>query len=253
MKNQISDKQEIKKALLKLTGQVIIAVIIFFLLGRLIKSVSFSGINGPETRATEGVSSQEIYDMFGYKIYDGKWNESTWAEVGTASQIEQLDDILMLSRKVEGLGGMVAYRRKWLLSQINYVESNIMLDSDIQAQDGNIGIEINSTIKGNMWFVKCAIHGGQSKNMALIVCDTADKYSTTPVEVPYDTWHVVRFEVDAENTSVTFFVDGQNVGKYIPQDTSGFKSAEYSLMLYGWSSNDGTVSGSFDYVQLKTN
>jgi hypothetical protein len=127
-----------------------------------------------------------------------------------------------------------------------------MLNSDNQTQDGDIGVEINSTINGNSWFAKCAIHGEQGKKTAFILCDTADKFSITPIEVSYDTWHVIRFEVDAEKTTVTFFVDGQNAGKYIPQDTSGFKFAEYSLVLNGGSTNGGSISGSFDYVQLKT-
>lgn len=128
----------------------------------------------------------------------------------------------------------------------------MMLNSNIQTQDGHIGVEINATINGNSWFAKCAIHGEQGKTTALILCDTADKFSMTPVEVSYDTWHVVRFEVDAEETAITFFVDGQNAGKYIPQDTNGFKFAEYSFMLGGWSFRDGLVSGSFNSVQVKT-
>ena len=157
-----------------------------------------------------------------------------------------------MSREVDGLGGLAAYRRKWLLSQIAYVKSVMMLNSDIQTQEGDIGVEINAPMNGNGWFVKCAIHGGQGKKTALILCDTADKFSTTPVAVSYDTWHVVRFDIDAEKTALTFFVDGHNVGKYIPQDASGFKVTEYSLVLDGGSSSGGLISGSFDYVQLKT-
>jgi hypothetical protein len=252
MKNKIFNNQVLSKLPLKLIGQIIIVLIVFFFFDWLIKSLSFAKMNGLEPRSTAGVSSQEIFDNFGYKVYDVKWNESTWAEVGTGSHIEQLDGVLMLSREVEGFGGLAAYRRKWLLSQINYMESIIMLNSDIQTRDGDIGVEIDATINGNLWFAKCAIHGEQGKKTALILCDTADKFSITPVEVSYDTWHVVRFEVDAEKTAVTFFVDGQNAGKYIPQDTNGFKFAEYSLMLGGWSSRDGLISGSFDSVQLKT-
>ena len=159
---------------------------------------------------------------------------------------------MLVSREVDGFGGLVAHQRKWLLSQIDYVESSIMLNRDIQTQDGNIGFEINTTINGNVWFAKCAIRGGQGKKTAVILCDTADKFSTSPIEVSYDAWHVVRFAVDAEKPAFTFFVDGQKAGQYVPQDTSGFKSAEYALMIGGWSSGAGSISGSFDYVQLET-
>jgi hypothetical protein len=214
-------------------------------------SLSFAGRNGIDIQATQAISSLEIFDNFGFKVFDTKWNESTWAEVGTGLNIRQLDGILTISREVEGFGGLVAYRRKWLPSQINYVESKLMLSSDIQTQSGEIGVEVGTPADQNQWFARCAIHGGQSERTALILCNTADKFSTTPVTAAYDTWHVVRFEVNAENTTLTFFVDGEEVGKYISQETFDFKSPEYSLMLEGLSSNDGSLTGSFDYVQLK--
>lgn len=252
MKNRISDRLERSKIPLKWIGQIILILIFFFLLSRLVTAVSFSGMNKPETRATIGVSSQEIFDGFGFKVFDTKWNESNWAEVGTGSEIKQLDGLLLLSREVDGFGGLVAYRRKWLLSQINYVESRILLKSDVQTHEGDLGVELTATINGTEWFVKCAIHGGQGGKTAFILCDTADAFSITPVDVSYDTWHVVRFEVDSKKTAFTFFVDGQNAGTYIPQDTGGFNSAEYSLVLGGWSSNSGLISGSFDSAELQT-
>ena len=126
-----------------------------------------------------------------------------------------------------------------------------MLSRDIQTLAGDIGFEINTDIDGNKWFVRCGIQGGQDKNTASILCNTAGGFSTTAVEVSYDTWHLVRFEVDSENATITFFVDGQNIGKYIPQNISELKNAEYSLILDGSSSNDGSLTGSFDYIQLK--
>ena len=71
------------------------------------------------------------------------------------------------------------------------------------------------------------------------------------MKVSYNTWHLVRFEVDSENMTVTFFIDKENVGKYVPQDTNKLNNAEYLLILNGISSNDGSLTGSYDYVQLK--
>jgi hypothetical protein len=111
------------------------------LLGRLKTSLSFAGRNGIDVQATQAISSLEIFDNFGYKVFDTKWNESTWAEVGTGLDIEQLDGVLIVSRDVEGWGGILAHCRKWLLTQINYVESRLMLSSDIQTQAGGIGVD----------------------------------------------------------------------------------------------------------------
>ena len=244
MKDQKSNNHEPNRIPWNFIGQIVLALVFFYLLGLLMTSLSFAGRNGIDIQATQAISSLEIFDNFGFKVFDTKWNESTWAEVGSGSHIEQLDGILILSREVEGFGGLVAHQRKWLLSQINYVESRLMLSSDIQTLAGDIGFEINTEID-------CGIQGGQGKNTASILCNTADGFSTTAVRASYDTWCLVRFEVDSENGTITFFVDGQNVGKYLPQDINKIKNAEYSLILDGSSSNDGSLTGSFDYVQLK--
>lgn len=251
MKNQTSNHHQRSRIPWNFIGQIVLALVFFYLLGRLITSLSFAGRNGMDIRAIQAISSLEIFDNFGFKVFNTKWNESTWAEVGSGSQIKQLDGILILSREVEGSGGLVAHRRTWLLSQIKYVESRLMLSSDVQVLVGDIGFEINTDIDGNQWFIKCGIQGGQDTTTASIFCNTPDGFSTTLVKVQYDTWHLARFEVDPENEMITFFVDGQNVGKYAPQDISGLKDAEFSLILNGSSSNEGALTGFYDYVQLK--
>jgi len=251
MKNQTSNHQQHYRIPWNLIGQIVLAVVFFYLLGRLINSLSFAGRNEIDIQATQVVSSSGLFDNFGFKVFDTKWNESTWAEVGSGSNIKQLDGILIMSREVAGSGGLVAPWRKWLLSQINYVESKLMLSSDIQTQAGDISFEIYTEADGNEWFVKCGIRGGQGKKTASILCSTADGFSTTNVNVPYDTWHLAKLEVDSENGTITFFVDGQDVGNYLLQDTSELENAEYLLILDGSSSNDGSITGFYDNVQLK--
>jgi hypothetical protein len=248
MKNNISGGQDHSRIPWNAIVQIILALIVFYILGRLVNSLSFAGVNKIETPAP--VSALEIFDNFDFKVFDVKWNESTWAEAGTGSQMQQLDGVMTISRAAAGSGGLAAYRRKWSLSQINYVESRLKLSGELKTQAGEIGFEIY-TIAGNQWFARCGIHGGQAEAQASILCETADKFSTTPVAAAYDTWHVVRFEVDPEKAALTFFVDGTEVGIYTPQQAGGLKAAEYSLMLAGSSSDSGVLAGSFDYVQLK--
>ena len=251
MKNQTSNNPEQHRIPWNFIGQIVLALGFFVMLGWLINSLSFAGRNDIDIQATKAISSSGLFDNFGFKVFDTEWNETTWAEVGSGSHIEQLDGILILSREVEGSGGLFAHRRKWILSQINYVESRLMLSSDIQTQAGDIGFEIGTDVDGNQWFVRCGIQGGQGEETASILCNTADGFSTTAVKVSYDTWHLVRFEVDPENGAITFFVDGQNVGETVPQDISELKNTEYLLLLNGSSSNDGSLTGFFDNVQLK--
>ena len=163
MKNQTSNHHKHKRIPWHLFGQIVLALVFFYLLSWLINSLSFAGRNGIDIQATQAISSLEIFDNFGFKVFDTKWNESTWAEVGSGSHFNQLDGILTVSRDVEGFGGLVAHRRKWLLSQINYVESRLMLNSNIQTLAGDIGFEINTDVDGDQWFVKCGILGGQGK------------------------------------------------------------------------------------------
>lgn len=251
MKNQTSKHPQHSRIPWNFIGQVVLALGFFYLLGRLMNSLSFAGKNGMDIQATQVISALEIFDNFGFKVFDTKWNESTWAEVGSGSHINQLDEILTLSREGKGFGGLFAHRRKWLLSQINYVESKMMLSSEIQTSAGEIGFAINTQVEQNEWFVKCGIQGGQGEKTASILCNTASGFSTPVVKVPYDTWHLVRFEVDAENGTITFWVDDQNVGNYVLQDDDALKNEEYFLVLGGSSSSDGALAGFYDHIQLK--
>jgi len=251
MKNLTSNQSKRYRIPWKLSGQIVLILIIFYLLSLLINSLSFAGKNGIDIQATQAVSSSGLFDNFGFKVFDTTWNESTWTEVGSGSHIEQLDGILILSREAKGFGGLFAHRRKWTLDQINYVESLLMFSSDMQTQNGNIGFGINTDVDGNQWVVRCGIDGGQGIKTASIGCNTASGFSTTSVKVSYDTWHLVRFEVDSDNKTITFFVDGKNVGNYVLQDTNKLENTDLLLTLEGSSSNDGTMTGYFDNVQLK--
>ena len=122
MKNKVSNDHEGNKIPWNFIVQLALLLIAFYFLSRLINYLSFTGMNKPESQATAEITSQEIFDNFGFKVYDVKWNESTWAEVGTGSQMKQLDGVLLFSREVSGSGGLNAHSRKWLLNQINYVE-----------------------------------------------------------------------------------------------------------------------------------
>jgi hypothetical protein len=251
MKDPTSNPPARNKIPWNLIGQIVLAVAFFYLLNWLISSLSFAGKNGIDPQATQAVSALEIFDDFSFKVFDTQWNEATWAEVGSGSDISQLDGVLNVSRKVPGFGGLVARYRKWQLSQINYVESRLMLSSDLQAQAGEIGVEIITTADQNPWFAKCEIQGMRGEKTASILCQTAGGFSTIPVAAAYDTWHTVRFEIDSESAAFTFLVDGQTVGRYTPPDKSELENGGYLLRLDGSSSGEGSLIGSFDYVQLK--
>jgi hypothetical protein len=251
MQDQTSNSPTRNRIPWNFIGQVVLALAFFYLLSWLVNSLSFAGSNGMDPQATQAVSSLEIFDNFSFKVFDTQWNEATWVEVGSGADISQLDGVLTVSRKAPGFGGLVARYRKWRLSQINYVESGLRLSSDLQSQGGEIGVEIITTADQNPWFAQCAIQGGRGEKTASILCKTAGGFSTVPVAAAYDTWYIVRFEIDSETAALTFFVDGQTVGRYIPPEKSELNGAEYLLRLGGSSSGEGSLTGSFDFVQLK--
>lgn len=232
-------------------AQIVLVIGFFALLGWMVNSLSFAGRYGFNAQATQVISSLEIFDNFGFKVYDTKWNESTWAEVGAGTMIQQLEGVLNFSRDAQGSGGLVAHRRVWKLSQINYVESRLMLNGNLPSQGGEIGVVLATAADPNHWFVRCDIQGKQGENTASALCKLAGGFSTSPIAAAYDTWHTLRFEVDSEKTALAFFVDDQPAGSYALPDTSSLEDMEYVLILDETSSGAGSLSGSFDYVQLK--
>ena len=76
------------------------------------------------------------------------------------------------------------------------------------------------------------------------------KYSTDSITVQYNTWHTFRFEINPEIATITFFIDGQQVGNYTPSDPETFKKTQFSPLLNVWSEDGGLVTSYVDDVRI---
>jgi len=203
-------------------------------------------------------SDPTVYDNFNNPTYDGKWNKSLWADNSFpgATAIEQQNGNVIISRQSSG-SSILRTRRpgKWTLDQLGFIEAKIMLGSNIETlSGGSIGIGIDKYTSQDNWWSFCVIGGGQDLIEAWVNCHTDGnihgKYSTDSFPVQYNTWHIMRIEIDPDTTTITYFIDGQQVGSYTPKDPETFKNTQFSPLLNVWSEDGGLTIGYADYVRI---
>jgi formylglycine-generating enzyme required for sulfatase activity len=197
-----------------------------------------------------------VYDNFNNPAFDGGWNVGLWtSRTGFPGNttIEQKNGILMISRWSPHSGILRAVRPLgWTIDKLGFVEAKVMLDVNIEASIGSAGIGIDTS----NWWLFCEISGRRQDVYALANCKTDESdavygaYSANGFEVQYDTWHTVRFEINPDTAAISFFIDDQQIGSYIPTAPETFKETPFSLLVDAYSKDGGLVTGYFDDVRV---
>ncbi len=195
-----------------------------------------------------------VYDNFNNPAFDGKWNTGLWSHGYDSNSsnmlIEQQNGILTMSRPVINNGGLDAInpRYQWKIDEIGYIEAKLMLDSNIQASEGDIGIGIS----GHNWWLNCSIYSKKDSgnSWAWANCSTSDNYSADGFTVDPNSWHTMRLEIDPDTANISLFVDGQQFGRYVSGDLNTFKESEFTIGLRAWSKDGGVVTGYLDDVKI---
>ncbi|GAB4418521.1 MAG: hypothetical protein Fur0044_14530 [Anaerolineae bacterium] len=75
------------------------------------------------------------------------------------------------------------------------------------------------------------------------------EYSTEKIITNYDVWHTVRIGMDPE-INATFYIDGEQVGSYRPNDAEEIKGRAFALRLEVWSPKQDGIEAHFDDVRI---
>jgi hypothetical protein len=161
--------------------------------------------------------------------------------------MEQKNGILTISRQSPGNGGLNALRSGlWRIDQIGFVEARLMLDSNIQASEGDIGIGMQT----GDWWLNCSIYSRRGAGDAWATCADSEDHPRSGLSVQYNSWHTMRFEVNPNTAAISLFADGQQIGGFVPTNPDGFKKAQFNIGLSAWSKDGGVITGYIDDVRI---
>ncbi|MFN2303732.1 MAG: hypothetical protein ACK2TV_08380, partial [Anaerolineales bacterium] len=148
-----------------------------------------------------------IYDYFNDSNYDGKFNATKWAydwHDPDGSAIQQ-DGVLVLTQS-----GIDKYQS---LSAVQYwpykLQSSLAFEANLKSDmtsDGTVLIHLQGDV---IEHPMCGLH-----SVSDIVHANCWTISSAPeVTVTHSTWHTVRIEVDVDENTVTFFIDGEQLAE----------------------------------------
>jgi hypothetical protein len=195
-----------------------------------------------------------VYDNFNNSAFDGGVQTALWkAFVSPPGRIEQQNGVVVFTL-TPGAGKIASlFSAENLKSnQFNFVESKLLLSSEKTGRDGDIGFGLVTTLKnGQELIFLCLIYRQMPVQVGCEVYGRGDQaeYLSDRKITNYDVWHTVRIEIDPE-INTTFYIDGQQVGSYRPNDAEEIKGTVFTPRLEVWSPMQDGIKAQFDDVRI---
>ena len=180
-----------------------------------------------------------LYDDFNDPTYDGSYNPNLWYFEGSDFYDVMQDNGAMVFSNSTSPGpgsGVLTIRQPGLrtIEQIQEFEADLKISSDYSGGFASVLIQILiDDINGHGWWTQCTLHGSDNSVQPFFVCDVFTfnetdlflEYKTTGIALSYDTWYTAKIEVDPQTAQFNYYLNGNLVGSYIPNDASGLLTA----------------------------
>ena len=188
------------------------------------------------------------YDNFDEVLFDGAFNKKLWRywddtyEAGFTQEDGYLE---FLSDESAAL--VALHHTDFVISTPSYYEARIKLS---KVTDGYIALKLHGDFAdGTWWDPLCGISGNEDNDQPWIFWSNSkrgDEARYARIFVDYDSWHTIRIEMNPNDSSITFLIDGIIVGS-VQEDE--FDKAKFSLVLETGMSR-GSINGYIDYVDF---
>ena len=180
-----------------------------------------------------------MYDDFNNPLYNGKFNTTLWNADITAGKVVQENGFLTLELN-DHPGQFGIYTSKsYKPTSPFFFESKIKLDPT--SRDGSIYASFGSS-SGD---TACTIFAPPIEQAS--GCSSELELPEIPQEgyvanMRPGTWHIVRIELYPDTMTFVFFVDGNKIGSYVPQDPDNFRDLSYTPFVFVQSGTDSAPS-----------
>jgi hypothetical protein len=195
-----------------------------------------------------------LYDDFEDETFAGRWDPELWdaPESAGGCDIGQEAGVLRFSCSEPDGSTLVALEYSEVsFDDFNFVETRLRLDEAMETGNGAIILKIYTSLE--RW-AECGLVGSVESDEASPYCGA---YTDQDIEVEfsgpaadYESWRLVRLEVDPETAAITFLVDGQPLGRYTPPDPDRLKEADVSVELGVYFEEGSLITGYVDEVRI---
>jgi predicted Ser/Thr protein kinase len=223
------------------------------------KADSAATVYADDVRLSGGVETGPTpYDDFDNAAFEGQFDPELWEPWENIANCEvgQEEGALRFSCPQPNGSGLNALSYQEVeFGQIGFVEARLKLAGDLSAEQGTVSVILANSL--DSW-VECTLSGGAEQAEGQLYCGAASERNGTFTEeyrvdgpvVAYDTWHVVRIEINPESGEFTFFVDGQQIGTHTSTEIEALKTAKFTPELQLYLENGSLATGYFDDVRI---
>lgn len=167
-----------------------------------------------------------MYDDFNNVLYNGKFNTTLWNADITAGKIVQENGFLTLELNDHPGQFGISTSKSYKPTSSFFFESKIKLDPT--SRDGSIYASFGSS-SGD---TACAIFAPPIEKAS--GCSSELELPEIPQEwyaasMRPGTWHIVRVELYPDTMTFVFFVDGNKIGSFVPQNPNKLKDLSFTL------------------------
>jgi hypothetical protein len=194
------------------------------------------------------------YDDFDNPTYENKINEQLWNPVFSPPNFVNQDNGKVFLSVLNGSDAHTATlfaTQKMDPSKHNFLEARMLLSSDSSDANGETGLAIIlEDSNGEKLHALCVIGGSLTRTWceAWGRTDRAE-YVSEMNPTNYDIWHTYRIEIDPE-INIVYYIDGEKIGSYTPQDADELKNNEFIVRLEVWSPERLGIEGVFDDIWI---
>lgn len=246
-------------------GIFLVIVGIAFLLPEINTSLQ-NPIQTPDNATQESTPPPEaidsdIYDDFSDQKYDGSFDQILWDSYGEElGEIYQENGYLVISHHEIGtddekIGLDSRTYRRYVFDTPTFFETALLLKKPQQpgtSQQGWISIGLFSDLLSGD-YTACSIEqgDGQAQFICLFITEGDETLFHTGIGmIEYDEWYTFRIEVYPTTMTFTYYVNGQMVGSYKPQNIEELRNASFTLSMGINGLHTGTLTGHIDTVRI---
>lgn len=205
-----------------------------------------------------------VHDDFADPQFDGAFNPARWTYDGTDHVVvAQVDGALVFSTTAVLESGNAAITpltpAGWTLEQARIMEARFKLDGSRRGSFLKTQLVV-SPFGDSVWWAECQL-GAAGDTETRYFCNIESgefeengtpiyEYQTDAVMGAYDTWYVTRMVADPATGEFKFYLDGQLIGHYLPEDAEFIKTATLYPQVGSWVDASDQYVGYVDYVHI---
>jgi len=212
------------------------------------------------TETTAAVSAPagtelEIYDDFNDPAFNNAFHPELWEEwPPPPNQIAQGDGMMNISQDNLPDANTELLARQYSnfpIENIMLFEAELMLSPE--EYQGNVHLNLNIALpSGDAKVSQCAIGIGEGEQAETFCWDniSGEDYFTKKIPVGYGTWHIFLIEVNTNEQTINYTMDGRLLGSRAFDTTENFKESLFMFNIGVWGISDEVVTGHFNEVRI---